>query len=168
MRPRVREGIIESEIGTLAVGRRGVLLSAEWMVGRAAPPAFDPRDKMAAAFVDAFVRYFRGRVGAETFADLPPGQGTLFQCKVWKACRTIEPGDTRTYGWIAEQLRLRPVHCRAIGNALRSNPLPIAVPCHRVVSASGLGGYAGARTGALADIKCRLLAFESAVRGRPC
>jgi methylated-DNA-[protein]-cysteine S-methyltransferase len=49
---------------------------------------------------------------------------------------------------------------------LRSNPLPIAVPCHRVVAASGLGGYAGARTGALADIKCRLLAFEAAMRAK--
>jgi methylated-DNA-[protein]-cysteine S-methyltransferase len=166
MRPRVRDGIIESEIGTLAVGRRGILLSAEWMVGRATPPDFDPRDDVAAAFVDAFARYFRGRVGPETFEDLPLGEGTRFQCRVWQACRTIAPGETRTYGWIAKELRLEPVHCRAIGNALRRNPLPIAVPCHRVVSASGLGGYAGARTGALADIKCRLLAFESAMRRR--
>jgi len=44
------------------------------------------------------------------------------------------------------------------------NPLPVAVPCHRVVAASGIGGYAGQRSGALADIKCRLLAFESARR----
>lgn len=164
MRARARDGIIESEIGTLAVGRRGVLLSAEWMVGRATPPDFDRRDEIAANFVEAFLRYFRGRIGSETFAGLPTGEGTRFQCKVWEACQAIEPGETRTYGWIAEQLRLRPVHCRAIGNALRSNPLPIAVPCHRVVSVSGLGGYAGAKTGALADIKCRLLAFESAMR----
>ncbi|MEY3141860.1 MAG: hypothetical protein RLY21_353 [Planctomycetota bacterium] len=164
MRARTRDGIIESEIGTLAVGRRGILLSAEWMVGRATPPDFDRRDEMASAFVEAFLRYFRGRVGADTFEGLPVGEGTRFQSKVWQACRTIEPGETRTYGWIASELRLRPVHCRAIGNALRANPLPIAVPCHRVVSASGLGGYAGARTGALADIKCRLLAFESAMR----
>jgi methylated-DNA-[protein]-cysteine S-methyltransferase len=164
MRAHALGGIIESEIGTLAVGRRGVLLSAEWMVGRATPPDFDRRDEIAAAFVEAFLRYFRGRLGADTFARLPIGEGTRFQCKVWKACQTIEPGETRTYGWIAGQLRLRPVHCRAIGNALRSNPLPIAVPCHRVVAASGLGGYAGARTGALTDIKCRLLAFESALR----
>jgi methylated-DNA-[protein]-cysteine S-methyltransferase len=164
MRARARDGIIESEIGTLAVGRRGVLLSAEWMIGRATPPDFDRRDEMAAAFVEAFLRYFRGRDWEKTFKDLPTGDGTPFQCSVWEACCGIEPGETRTYGWIAKELGLRPVHCRAIGNALRVNPLPIAVPCHRVVSASGLGGYAGARTGALADIKCRLLAFESAQR----
>lgn len=164
MRARVRDGIIESEIGTLAVGRRGVLLSAEWMVGRATPPDFDLRDEAAVALVAAYRRYFRGHVGAATFAGLPMGVGTPFQCRVWTQCRAIEPGETRTYGWIAEELRLTPVHCRAIGNALRSNPLPVAVPCHRVVAANGLGGYAGKRTGVLADIKCRLLAFESAMR----
>ena len=164
MRPRARDGIIESDLGSLAVGRRGVLLSAEWMVGGAAPPDFDRRDEMASAFVAAYLRYFRGHVGAATFAHLPMGEGTAFQCRVWGACRTIQAGDTRTYGWIAGELRLRPVHCRAVGNALRMNPLPIAVPCHRVVAAHGLGGYAGKTRGALADIKCRLIAFEAAAR----
>ena len=167
MRARARDGIIESEIGTLAVGRRGVLLAADWLVGRAAPPDFDRRDEVAAAFVEAYLRYFRGRGWHASFESLPVGDGTPFQCEVWRSCRTIAPGETRTYGWIARELGLRPIHCRAIGNALRSNPLPIAVPCHRVVAASGLGGYAGARTGALADIKCRLLAFEAAMRAKP-
>ena len=164
MRVRAKDGVIQSEIGTLAVGRRGVLLSAEWMVGREAPPDFDPEDDAASAFVDAYVRYFRGGDWSAIFRTLPIGDGTPFQCKVWRSCATILPGETRTYGWIAEQLRLTPVHCRAIGNALRVNPLPVAVPCHRVVAASGIGGYAGQRSGALADIKCRLLAFESARR----
>jgi methylated-DNA-[protein]-cysteine S-methyltransferase len=168
MRARARDGIIESEIGTLAVGRRGVLLAAEWMVGRATAPDFDRRDETVTAFVEAFLKYFRGRDWKEAFNDLPMGDGTPFQCSVWAACRRIPQGETRTYGWIAGDLGLRPVHCRAVGNALRVNPLPIAVPCHRVVAASGVGGYAGARTGALADIKCRLLAFESAARRRPC
>ena len=162
MRLRTRDGIIESEIGTLAVGRRGLVLVAEWMVGRAEPPRFERWDDMAAGFAKAYGRYFRGDMDA--FDRLPIGDGTPFQQRVWLRSRAIAPGETRTYGWIAEQLGLRPVHCRAIGNALRSNPLPIAVPCHRVVSASGLGGYAGKVTGALVDIKCRLLAFETARR----
>jgi len=166
MRARARDGIIESEIGTLAVGRRGVLLAAEWLVGRVAPPDFDRRDEMAAGFVEAYLRYFRGHDWRESFRTLPIGDGTPFQCEVWRACRSIAPGETRTYGWIAKELGLKPIHCRAVGNSLRSNPLPIAVPCHRVVAASGLGGYAGARTGALADIKCRLLAFEAAMRAK--
>ncbi len=166
MRPRARDGIIESEIGTLAVGRRGVLLAAEWLVGRASQPDFDRRDEMAAGFVEAYLRYFRGHDWLESFRTLPIGDGTPFQCDVWQACRSIAPGETRTYGWIAKELGLKPIHCRAVGNALRSNPLPIAVPCHRVVAASGLGGYAGARSGALSDIKCRLLAFEAAMRAK--
>lgn len=168
MRTRARDGIIESEVGRLAVGRRGVLLSAEWLVGATEPPDFDRRDQMAAAFVEAYLRYFRGHDWHDAFAALPIGDGTPFQCDVWRTACGIEPGETRTYGWIAKELRLKPIHCRAIGNALRVNPLPVAVPCHRVVSASGLGGYAGSRTGPLADIKCRLLAFESAMQSKPC
>ena len=56
MRARARDGIIESEIGTLAVGRRGVLLAAEWMVGRATAPDFDRRDETVTAFVEAFLK----------------------------------------------------------------------------------------------------------------
>lgn len=162
MRLKSQHGIIESEIGVLAVGRRDLQLVAEWMVAGTELPRFEPWDELAVAFVKAFGRYFRGDMRA--FDRLPIGDGTPFQQRVWLKSREIDPGETRTYGWIATQLRLRPVHCRAIGNALRSNPLPIAVPCHRVVSASGLGGYAGKVTGALVDIKCRLLAFETAHR----
>ena len=162
MRLRIRDGSIESEIGTLAVGRRGILLVAEWIVGKAEPPAFDASDAAADRLMAAYARYFRGNLQA--FARLGMGEGTRFQCRVWGACRDIPPGETRTYGWIAKELRLGNAHCRAIGNALRVNPLPILVPCHRVVSASGLGGYAGETSGPLTDIKCRLLAFEAAVR----
>jgi methylated-DNA-[protein]-cysteine S-methyltransferase len=163
MRPRVRDGIIESDIGTLAVGRRGVLLVAEWLVGKAEPPAFEAADAAVARLMDAYTRYLRGN--PQPLARLPMGEGTRFQCKVWGACREIPAGETRTYGWIARELRLSQAHCRAIGNALRVNPLPILVPCHRVVSASGLGGYAGETSGAMTDIKCRLLAVEVALRG---
>lgn len=162
MRLRIRDGSIESEIGTLAIGRRGVLLVAEWIVAKAEPPAFDASDAAAERLTAAYARYLRGNLQA--FVRLGMGEGTRFQCRVWGACREIPAGETRTYGWIARELRLGNAHCRAIGNALRVNPLPILVPCHRVVSASGLGGYAGETSGPLADIKCRLLAFESAMR----
>jgi methylated-DNA-[protein]-cysteine S-methyltransferase len=162
MRLRVREGIIESEIGALAVGRRGILLVAEWLVDGTEQPAFDRKDASVAALVEGLSAYFRGR--PQAVDGLPMGEGTRFQCRVWSCCRKIAPGETRTYGWIAKELRLSQAHCRAIGNALRSNPIPVVVPCHRVVSASGLGGYAGETSGALTDIKCRLLAFESAMR----
>ena len=70
-------------------------------------------------------------------------QGTPFQKEVWQALAQIPYGETRTYGEIAAQLG-RPKACRAVGAANHVNPLPIFIPCHRVVGASGrLTGYAG-------------------------
>ncbi len=70
-------------------------------------------------------------------------QGTPFQKEVWQALSQIPYGETRTYGEIAAQLG-RPKACRAVGAANHVNPLPIFIPCHRVVGASGgLTGYAG-------------------------
>lgn len=76
--------------------------------------------------------------------DLPlKPAGTEFQRAVWSALCTIPYGETRTYGDIAAQLG-RPKAFRAVGMANHSNPLPIFIPCHRVIGADGsLTGYAG-------------------------
>lgn len=64
-----------------------------------------------------------------------------FQQRVWNVARTIPYGETRSYAWVAAQLGLSKV-ARAVGQALGRNPLPIIVPCHRVVSSDGtLGGF---------------------------
>ncbi len=83
--------------------------------------------------------------------------GTSFQCKVWRALQTIPAGEVKTYGELARCLHSSP---RAVGNACRRNPVLLAVPCHRVVSASGLGGFAGHNEGRWPAIKRRLLAHE--------
>lgn len=83
--------------------------------------------------------------------------GTTFQKTVWQVLSTIKPGQTRTYGDIATQLKSSP---RAVGNACRRNPVPIFIPCHRVVSASGRGGFMGHTTGEPLEIKEWLLAHE--------
>ena len=80
---------------------------------------------------------------------------TPFQRDVWKATSRIPYGETRTYGEIAVEIG-RPRSARAVGNALGKNPLPIIVPCHRVVSSSGLGGFSGGGT----EIKRFLLGVE--------
>jgi len=85
-------------------------------------------------------------------------QGTPFQRRVWQALVSIPAGETSTYGAIAQQLASSP---RAVGNACRSNPLPVIVPCHRVVSASGFGGYAGHTSGRNMSIKRWLLGHEA-------
>jgi methylated-DNA-[protein]-cysteine S-methyltransferase len=84
-------------------------------------------------------------------------RGTEFQKNVWHILSTIKPGQTRTYGDIARQLKSSP---RAVGNACRRNPVPIFIPCHRVVSASGRGGFMGQTKGEPLKIKEWLLAHE--------
>ncbi len=66
--------------------------------------------------------------------------GSPFQIKVWQTLRKIKPGNTVSYGMLARQLKSS---ARAIGGACRTNPVPIIIPCHRVVSRQGLGGYTG-------------------------
>lgn len=83
--------------------------------------------------------------------------GTPFQQRVWQALQTIPPGQTRTYGELARQLRSSP---RAVGMACRANPVPVIVPCHRVIAANGLGGYAGKTAGRQLAIKRWLLQHE--------
>jgi methylated-DNA-[protein]-cysteine S-methyltransferase len=83
--------------------------------------------------------------------------GTPFQLRVWRALMEIPPGQPTTYGGLAKQLGTA---ARAVGQACGSNPLPIVVPCHRVVAANGLGGFMHAATGSPLDVKIWLLAHE--------
>jgi methylated-DNA-[protein]-cysteine S-methyltransferase len=88
-----------------------------------------------------------GRVLGEYFDDPRSGfaipfvfRGTPFQERVWRALTAIPVGCTLTYGELAARLGTAP---RAIGGACRQNPVPLIVPCHRIVSGTGLGGYHG-------------------------
>jgi methylated-DNA-[protein]-cysteine S-methyltransferase len=84
-------------------------------------------------------------------------QGTDFQKKVWKIMTRIPAGKVMTYGAVAKKLSSSP---RAVGNACRANPMPIIIPCHRVVSQTGLGGYEGQTSGERLSIKSWLLQHE--------
>jgi methylated-DNA-[protein]-cysteine S-methyltransferase len=83
--------------------------------------------------------------------------GTAFQQRVWEALCEIPPGTTLTYGELARKLVSSP---RAVGQACRNNPIPIIVPCHRVTSATGLGGFMGDTQGTSISIKQWLLQHE--------
>lgn len=83
--------------------------------------------------------------------------GTDFQQKVLLSLRDIPPGQTKTYGQLAEELETSP---RAIGQAVRRNPFPIFFPCHRIVAQNGLGGFAGNVDGHLLKVKAWLLSHE--------
>jgi len=69
--------------------------------------------------------------------------GTAFQKRVWKAMLKIPSGETRSYGWLARQVGGKN-KARAVGAACGANPIPIVIPCHRVIREDGtLGGYGG-------------------------
>jgi methylated-DNA-[protein]-cysteine S-methyltransferase len=87
---------------------------------------------------------------------LEPG-GTQHQQKVWRAMSNIPRGKTRSYGELAAELRSG---AQAVGQACGANPIPIVIPCHRVVGKSGLGGFMRHASGASLDIKRWLLAHE--------
>ena len=96
---------------------------------------------------------------AGTGFDLPVAlDGTAFQQRVWRALQSIPSGHTLTYGQLAQRLHTSP---RAVGNACRANPVPLIVPCHRVVARSGLGGFAGRTDGPEVARKRWLLDHEN-------
>lgn len=84
--------------------------------------------------------------------------GTPFRQRVWQALAEIPPGQTITYGELAHRVGSAP---RAVGQAVGDNPIPIIIPCHRVVAADGtLGGFNHSRTGFSLNVKRWLLEHE--------
>ncbi len=95
------------------------------------------------------------------FEDIPTPQGTDFQVACWNAARLIPHAHTRTYSQLAT-LAATPQAVRAAGQAMRANPIPIVIPCHRVVSAKGLGGFCGNHNhGRALAVKAALIRAES-------
>ena len=106
--------------------------------------AEDPSSDASAAapVVATLERYFAGDLGAIDVIEVAPEHGTDFQRSVWDALRRIPAGETVSYAELAAAVD-RPTAFRAVGSANGANPIPIVVPCHRVVNADGaLGGYA--------------------------
>lgn len=99
-------------------------------------------DDFFADLIERLRSYFAGHRVAFT-DELDLSRATAFQLEVWRLTRLIPYGETRSYSWVAEQLGKAGAG-RAVGQALARNPLPIIVPCHRVVAKDGkLGGYRG-------------------------
>ena len=84
--------------------------------------------------------------------------GSKHQVDVWQAMRKIAAGDTQTYGELSAGIHSSP---RAVGTACGQNPVPIVIPCHRVVAANGLGGFMGGKQNESLSIKRWLLAHEA-------
>ncbi len=96
--------------------------------------------------------------------DLPIRlSGSKHQLDIWNAMCAIEPGRTLTYGAVAAAVQS---DARAVGTACGQNPVPVIVPCHRIVAANGLGGFMGGKRDDSLAIKRWLLEHEQAIAPR--
>lgn len=140
---------LHTPLGDLTVSEEeGAIVALDWGWGRdqaETPLLLEARDQLS--------DYFDGR--RSTF-DLPLApRGTAYRRRVWMALCAIPPGETRTYGDIARSIGGSP---RSVGQANGANPVPVIIPCHRVVASAGLGGYSG---GDGLDTKRFLLQLEA-------
>ncbi len=146
-------------IVTTPVGKVGIIVSDHHLLGmhylKTTADTQQPTTRLAKKVVEQLYRYFADPhfiFNLPCFAEL-----TTFQVTVANALRAIPPSKTCTYGKLAKQLDTHP---RTIGTACRKNPIPIIIPCHRVVASRSLGGYYGRVNPALLAIKRWLLEHE--------
>lgn len=142
--------IYSSPIGALELAFDGPVLTSLHLTlaGPRIPAPASPSNVPAIRWLDC---YFSGRE-PDFIPPLEP-QGTPFQRRVWQELLKVPYGHTVTYGELARRIGCR--SAQAVGQALNRNPIAIIIPCHRVVAASGLGGYAYGP-----DIKRKLLNLE--------
>lgn len=149
--------VIRSPVAMLGIHTQGeVLVGIDFLSESTAE--CKPVDAFTAHVVSQIKAYFGD---SRLLFDVPLVlHGTDFQQRVWQALTKIPPTMVKTYGELARELG---TGARAVGNACRRNPIPIVVPCHRVVSASGIGGYAGHTAGCVLDRKYWLLRHENII-----
>lgn len=139
----IRIASIPTPVGELwfGVDRHGSPVTG-WSCLGAPPPGLEPPPR-SWSLRERLARVLAGEQDA--FEDLPLPSGTTFQRAAWREARRIPRGATATYGDLARAIG-RPRAPRAIGQAMRRNPAPLLVPCHRVVGVGSTGGYAGQAT----------------------
>ncbi|KAB2930652.1 MAG: methylated-DNA--[protein]-cysteine S-methyltransferase [Candidatus Contendobacter sp.] len=148
------QAVITTPLGRIGIRMTGDAVSALDYLAADAPER-PPADAATATVVAQLEAYFRDSRYQFT-VPLAPG-GTAFQQRAWAALQAIPAGTVLTYGELAQKLDTA---ARAIGGACRNNPIPILIPCHRVVGRQGLGGYTGALSGDPLGIKRWLLRHE--------
>src|SRR5262252_6142548 len=151
---------LRAPFGLLAVRTSGGRL-AEIVFLKAGGPTLSPRDSVAERTCAQLEGYL---ADPEFRFDLPLApSGTPFQRRVWAKIAAIAPGRTRSYGEIAREIDSA---ARAVGQACGANPLPLVVPCHRVLAAGGIGGFAHRDGGFPLAVKRWLLAHEGTAVAR--
>ena len=150
---------VDSPFGMLTIKAEDhCLTEIDLFTSRPVSRITNPRDNFAQKVSQQFHEYFSNP--HSRFKLAYQLHGTDFQKRAWQAMLKIPEGKVMTYGELAKKLNSSP---RAVGNACRANPLPILVPCHRVVSQTGIGGYAGKTSGKRLAVKRWLLSHEGAV-----
>lgn len=149
------DAVVRSPVGVV-----GILTDGESLLAIDFLPADTPEraaeNVFAGEVVTQLLRYFDDPSWRFQIPLKPAG--TDHQCRVWRELCEIPSGEVTTYGELAGKIESG---ARAVGNACRHNPIPIVVPCHRVVAASGIGGYAGDFGGGKVGIKDQLLRHEN-------
>ena len=146
--------IVTSPVGVLGIMADDTLSCIDFLNSKV--PARRPSTTLARDVVSQLAAYFKDPVFVFT---LPLSlAGTAYQQRVWRAMRRIPTGKVWSYGDLAARIHSGP---RAVGGACRANPVPIIVPCHRVVASNGIGGYTGGRMAHATDIKQWLLQHEA-------
>ena len=145
--------MFETPVGDMAVGEEDGSLVRLWLPNQPTLRMMPHKTPLLERAQGQILEYLNGQ--RQVF-DLPLSPvGTPFQQKVWEALLDIPYGETESYGELAKRIG-SPGGARAVGLANRNNPLPILIPCHRVVGAKGtLTGYAGGL-----ELKQALLALE--------
>ena len=145
--------MFETPVGCMAVGEEDGALVRLWLPNQPMPRLMPHKTPLLERAQGQILEYFNGQ--RQVF-DLPLSPvGTQFQQKVWKALLDIPYGETESYGELAARIGC-PGGARAVGFANRNNPLPILIPCHRVIGAKGaLTGYAEG-----VELKQKLLEHE--------
>ena len=160
--PNVSENFqakLPAPFGLLGIRTAGGRLS-EIVFLKPGGAALAPRDGVSERACRQLEGYFED---PEFRFDVPlASRGTPFQRRVWRQISAIDAGHTRSYGEIARELDSSP---RAVGQACGANPVPLVVPCQRVLAAGGLGGFAHHEGGFHLSVKRWLLAHEGAARG---
>ncbi|GAA0034350.1 methylated-DNA--[protein]-cysteine S-methyltransferase [Brevibacterium metallidurans] len=162
--PTVQRGQLDTAVGLVALTSTGeAIVRLEWVTAEeAGSDGGVPRDPL---LVDALAQvraYFDGRLGE---FDLPlslAGISAVATTVLRTLADTVGFGETVTYGQLAERSGTG-IPARAIGSIMGMNPLPLIIPCHRVVAGDGLGGYSGGPPGQGLETKRRLLEFEGAL-----
>lgn len=145
---------VHTSIVTLAVETHRAAVTRIRLHGSGGRPAESPFEQRVARELE---EYGCGERTRFTFAIAP--DGTKFDHAVWREVARIPYGETATYGEVARRIG-RAGAARAVGYANGRNPIPLVIPCHRVIAAGGkLGGYGGGL-----PLKRRLLALEQRVR----